>query len=237
MFYLDKKRKHRYNKHMEINFEVLNYLNMINEKFGILYSHYGYNPLPDDFTLSEELIKERLVFNEMAKTLKTPNFIFEEKRKIRKKYKKSLKNTKKLEKIVKNKEKIDNFDKNNFLIYLSMRKKLLKNEILSFHKTEFEEGKSYAEIYNINPVFGKMFERSFEEDLNLENFLEHLGENYKTTYKELQEKVKKKKKEKLTESITTINRIVENSNIRKRQKVENVRPKSKVSTSKKEREV
>ena len=237
MFYLDKKRKHRYNKHMEINFEVLNYLNMINEKFGILYSHYGYNPLPDGFTLSEELIKERLVFNEMAKTLKTPNFIFEEKRKIRKKYKKSLNNTKKLEKIVKNKEKIDNFDKNNFLIYLSMRKKLLKNEIFSFHKTEFEEGKSYAEIYNINPVFGKLLERSFEEDLNLENFLEHLGENYKTTYKELQEKVKKKKKEKLTESITTINRIVENSNIRKRQKVENVRPKSKVSTSKKEREV
>ena len=219
---------------MEINFEVLNYLNMINEKFGILYSHYGYNPLPDGFTLSEELIKERLVFNEMAKTLKTPNFIFEEKRKIRKKYKKSLKNTKKLEKIVKNKEKIDNFDKNNFLIYLSMRKKLLKNEIFSFHKTEFEEDKSYAEIYNINPVFGKLLERSFEEDLNLENFLEHLGENYKTTYKELQEKVKKKKKEKLTESITTINRIVEKS---KNKVSNNIKTKTVAGKTNKEREV
>ena len=219
---------------MEINFEVLNYLNMINEKFGILYSHFGYNPLPDDFAFSQKLIKERLVFNEMAKTLKTPNFIFEEKRKIRKKYKKSLKNTKKLEKIVKNKEKIDNFDKNNFLIYLSMRKKLLKNEIFSFHKTEFEEGKSYAEIYNINPVFGKLLERSFEEDLNLENFLEYLGENYKTTYKELQEKVKKKKKEKLTESITTINRIVEKS---KNKVSNNIKTKTVAGKTNKEREV
>lgn len=222
---------------MEINFDVLNYLNMINEKFGNLYSNFGYNPLPDNFTLSDELVKERLQFNEMAKTEKVPQFIFEEKSKIRKKYKKSLKNTKKLEKIVKNTEKINNFDKNKFLIYLSMRKKLLKTEIFSFYKTEFEEGKSYAEIYNINPVFGKMFEKSFEEDLNTENFLEHLGENYKITYKELQEKVKKKKKEKLTESITTINRIVENSNMRKIQKVGKVRPKTKVSTSKKEREI
>ena len=221
---------------MEINFEVLNYLNMINEKFGILYSHFGYNPLPDDFTLSQKLIKERLAFNKMAKTLKTPDFIFDEKRKIRKKFKKSLKNTKKLEKIVKNTEKIDNFDKNDFLIYLSMRKKLLKNEIFSFHKTEFEEGKSYAEIYNINPVFGKLLEKSFEEDIDIENFLEHLGENYKTAYKELQEKVKKKKKEKLTENIATINRIVEKS--KKVAKVSNnIKTKTVAGKTNKEREV
>ena len=219
---------------MEINFEVLNYLNMINEKFGILYSHFGYNPLPDDFAFSQKLIKERLAFNKMAKTLKTPDFIFDEKRKIRKKFKKSLKNTKKIEKIVKNTEKIDNFDKNDFLIYLSVRKKLLKNEIFSFHKTEFEEGKSYAEIYNINPVFGKLLEKSFEEDIDVENFLEHLGENYKIAYKELQEKVKKKKKEKLTESITTINRIVEKS---KNKVSNNIKTKTVAGKTNKEREV
>ena len=52
---------------METNFDLLNYLNLINEKFGSLYLKQKLNFLPENFVLTSDLIKERLALNEEKK--------------------------------------------------------------------------------------------------------------------------------------------------------------------------
>lgn len=83
-----------------MNIEIYNYLNLINYKLAKMYKKGLYNPFSDSFSLTEEMIKERLIFSQFK--IKLPDFIFEEKKKIKKYFKNSQKkyqkNDKKLRK-------------------------------------------------------------------------------------------------------------------------------------------
>lgn len=197
---------------MEINFEVLNYLNLINEKFGKAYKKFKVNPLPNDFVLSEDLIKERLALNELSKNINLPKFIFENKKEIKNNYKKSLKNTIKIEKFLKNSDIFDDFYKNKILLFLNLRKILLRESLKDFKNTNFNEENSFKEIYSIDPVLSEFMSNTFVEDVDAEALLKEIKEKYPTRYKNLLEEINNKKLEK--ENLK-LSKIVEKSNSEK----------------------
>ena len=74
------------------NFDVYNFLNIINRRIGKLYRLTGYNPLPDNFEIDEHKIEDVLILGQMKDETIMPYFINENKKEIKKHFKHSLKN-------------------------------------------------------------------------------------------------------------------------------------------------
>ena len=71
--------------------EIYNYLNLVDKRLGNLYKKTGFNPLPADFKFDKETIKERLYLNQMASVLSFPEFLYEEKKQLKKRFNQTLK--------------------------------------------------------------------------------------------------------------------------------------------------
>lgn len=173
-----------YNCFMNTNVEILNYLNLVNERLGKLYKLSGFNPLPDDFVFNKKVIKERLFLNQMQSEISFPDFVFGEKKYLKKHFKYSIKNIRNL---LKNKElsKVMSTEfQTRFSVYLTMRESVTALLLKDFNKFYFNECDAYAEIFNINPVMFNLLTELFEKDCNLELLIEELETKYKTSYEE-----------------------------------------------------
>ena len=190
---------------LNTNWEVYNYLNITNRKLGKQYKYLGRDFMPDEFDVNEETIKERLFLNELADNSVMPDFVYEEKRKIKKHFKNSIKNCK-------------NLLKNNILssfspkflqkinIYMDMRTFLTKQILKDFRSQDFDEVEAYREIFNLNPILGEMFDELYKDKIEPQALLLNLENRYKKIYLEkVKEIEEKKKKHKNTTVLETIN--------------------------------
>lgn len=181
---------------MNTNFEVLNFLNLYNPRLGKLYKVSGYSPLPKNFSMDNDKIKECLYLNQIKKWIKYPEFIYDEKNHVKKYFKNSIKNIKKIEKNI-NKFNFSPDFSEKFKIYLDMRLEITTMILQEFKDQKFDESLAYQEIYDLNPIFGNFLESVFLDECNLNEILPDLEEKYEISYVEkiqLLEKGKEKKK-------------------------------------------
>lgn len=75
-----------------INYDVLNALNLYNEDLGQSYLQNGFNPFPSDFILDENFISDILDNQKNKKELPCPNFLEQANNKISKAFDLSLNN-------------------------------------------------------------------------------------------------------------------------------------------------
>lgn len=210
-----------------MNIEIYNYLNLINYKLAKLYKNGLYNPFSNDFVLTEEKIKERLIFGQIENKL--PNFIFEEKKKIKKYFKNSQKNTKKL---IKNLKKL-NFSElfeQKFESYLKIRLKLTKIIIHEFGKSNFNESEALEEIFSLDPIYADLLSNIFDQDCDIEKLVENLENEYNLTYSQKLKIIEKKNNQKTRKSAKALNKPIKKT---KEKTTSTVKTQSKTNTAKK----
>lgn len=172
-----------------MNIEIYNYLNLINYRLAKMYKKGLYNPFSDNFYLTEEMIKERLIFSQFK--IKLPDFIFEEKKKIKKYFKNSQKNTKKMIKNLEKSEFSDIFNK-KLKIYLILRSKLNRTLIRDFRNQDFDENDAILQIYQLDPVMTELLLDLFTENCDIEKLLSNLETSYTISYSEKIKLIEKK---------------------------------------------
>ena len=176
-----------------MNIEIYNYLNLTNYKLAKLYKNGLYNPFPDGFELTTEKIKERLFFSQIQPTL--PEFIFEEKKQIKKYFKNSQKNIKNLIKNSKKSEFSAIFNE-KFEIYLFFRQKLTRVLLRDFRKQDFNEGDAVLQILNLDPIMADLLQNLFKNDCDIESLIDNLEERYNLSYAEKMKLIEKKNNQK-----------------------------------------
>ena len=204
---------------MKINYEILNYLNMISESLGTLYLKGKYNPFPDDFSMSMDMIKERLTLNE--KKVAFPEFLYDDKEEIAKHIKIFMKNIKNAENYLKNNKKMQKNMINLLFLYFNCYFTLAENILKNLKKTDFEEEKAFNELLNINPILSELLEKFYDLDIDVGTILDKVEEDYYRLFNELEEKKKEKRKQ-IDNSLLiqkTTEKIIEKSKKAEKRKV------------------
>lgn len=178
---------------MKINYEILNYLNLISESLGDLYLKGKYNPFPDDFVMSEEMIKERLTLSEKQTTF--PEFLYDDKEEITKHIKIFIKNIKNAENYLKNNKKMQKNMKNRLFLYFNCYFTLAENILKNMKKSDFEEEKAFNDLLNIDPILSELLENFYELDIDISAILDKIEDDYYKLFEELEEKKKAKRKQ------------------------------------------
>ena len=188
---------------MNSNFGIYNYLNLINRRVAKAFRSTGRNPLPADFKITTESIKERLYLNQMQANISYPAFLFEDNRAVKKRFKASVKQIKQLQAMLKD----ENFTKTmskefltEFSTYLKLRLFVTNSILKEFKRYFFNECDAYEEICAINTIFFELLDGTFEPDFDVRLYLDELEQKYKIFYQErvnrLEEKVSEETKKK-----------------------------------------
>lgn len=196
---------------MKTNFEILNYLNLINPELGKMFKKSSKKFLPESFEITNEKIKEQLIFNQFE-IEKMPKFLYADKKQNIKYFKNSQKNLKKLIKNAKNFDFSANF-KQIFEIYLNLRLKLTNLFLKNFYNQNFLETDAFESLYKINPVMFKCLPDLFEKEIDDCDF-SNLEKEYNLTYSELIKLKERKNNKKLSkiaqqESVKQVEKIQE----------------------------
>ncbi len=234
MFYNKPMKK----KNLNTNWEIYNFLNITNRKLSKQYKYFGRDFLPDDFDVNEKTIKERILLGEMSNTNIVPSFVYEDKKKVKKHFKNSLKNCKKMLQ-----NRFFSFFTPDFLqkmeIYMDMRMFLTRRILQDFRSQSFDEVAAYQEIFNLNPVLGEMLDGLYANDVDIQTLLLDFEHKYKANFlakvKEIEQRKKKQKEQnekfavqeaQKTNTQTKINKkdakIVEKT-VKKEQKLQNTK--------------
>lgn len=211
---------------MNANIEILNYLNLINKRLGKQYQVTGYNPLPKDFILDKDKIKERLFLGQMNDPVLFQRFVYKDKKEIKKILKISQKNTKNLLKDIFKKSLSTEFDK-KLSLYLTFRYEIINMILKEFKNYDFNEFIAFEEIYAIDPIFGEIFESIFEKEFNFYS-LDNVEDKYKLSYLEkikILEKKNKKERQLSTPKTITKKPFTKEKSIKN---IEKIKKKSKI---------
>lgn len=181
------------------NIEIYNFLNLTNHRFGKLYKYSGYCPLPNDFVITKQKIKEKLLLSQMKDDEIFPSFSCEDKGKIKKNFKNCLKNCRKIKKNNNFAEFSKDFAE-KIEIYFDMEVELLEMLLKEFKSHTFDEVEAFRDFFNVDPIMSKFFEPLFECNADLKIILFDLEKKYNFSYSEklkiLEEKSTKKKNKK-----------------------------------------
>ena len=190
---------------MTTNLEVFNFLNLINERLGKAYRLSGKNPLPKNFSMDKNLLKERFYLNQMAEKINFPDFIYQEKEKVKNYFKNSIKNIKKIKKIIKNYDFSDEFLE-KLQTYFEIRLEITKMLITEFKNQRFDEKDAYQEIYTLNPILSNLMPELFDDHLDAKTLLADLEKEYQLSYLEklqlIEKKQQKKEQQKQLQTVT-----------------------------------
>lgn len=218
-------------KKLNTNTEIYNYLNIANRKLGELYKKTGFSPLPGNFDVNEERFKELILLQQMQSKTAFPDFIFYDKKIIKKFFKNSNKNCKKLDKIIFVDKNLSPEFVYNFDVYLDMRVALTDIILKEFSDVDFDETRAYQEIYNLNPVFGELLDKLYHDDVDLAETLTNIEQEYQVSYLEHVQALEKKSNNKRKKESATQNQksaktledfdIKQEKNLQKTQKIEN----------------
>lgn len=188
---------------MNTNFEIYNYLNLVNRRVAKAYRNTGKNPLPDDFVFDKNAIKERLYLNQMQSNISFPAFLYENNRNVKKRFKASVKQIKQLQAMLKDKNFTKNFSAKfltKFRTYLDIRLFVTNSILKEFKRYFFDECDAYEEICAIDTIFFDLLDGTFEPDFDVRKYLDNLEEKYNIYLEErinrLNPKVSQETKEK-----------------------------------------
>jgi hypothetical protein len=233
-----------YNKFMNTNFEIYNYLNLINRRVGKIYRTSGKNPLPSDFVVDKQAIKDRLIDNQFESTLSFPVFLYEDKKSVKKRFSSSIKQLKQLKTILHHKSFNQNLSKKfatRFECYLNIRIFVTKSILKDFKKYYFNECDAYEEICAIDTIFFDLLDGMFEPDIDVRNYLDNLEEKYNIYYqarvKRLEEKVSKETSEKRAKQNAEINLNVKNLKEDSKKMKSEIKNEKKTEKLNKDREI
>lgn len=179
---------------MKTDLEIYNYLNIVNRRVGKVYKLTGICPLPKNFVADEEKLKKILFLKQMENNSIFPEFIFNDKKSIKKYFKISLNYCKKLKKNLKIKSFMSQSFYEEFVNYLSIRIILTRLIIKDFRGQEIDETKAYQEIYNLNPIFGELLNEIYQPNFDIEATVSALEENYMRSYTQKLEAINKKER-------------------------------------------
>lgn len=196
---------------MNRNFEIYNYLNLINRRVAKAYKQTGKNPLPSSFVVNKEAIKERLYLNQMQSDISFPAFLFEDNKDVKKRFKSSVKQLKELQSMLKDEKFTSKMSKKfveKFDTYLKIRIFVTQSILKEFKRYYFNECDAYEEICAIDTIFFDLLDGTFEPEVDVRKYLDDLENKYKIYHQErinrLPEKVseqtkKKREKQKLSQ--------------------------------------
>ena len=215
---------------MNTNYEIYNFLNMINPRLGKVYKLTGFSPLPRNFVMTKELLKERLYLNQMSAKIVFPDFIYENKSEIKKYFKNSVKNMKKIKKNISNFDFSPEFSE-KLNVYFNIRIDITKSILSEFKNQRFDEKDAFQEIYKINPILSKMLDGLFDEHTDLKSLLNNLEDKYEISYLEKLQLIEKKQKVEREKKSQIVNeQIKENQkNLSINKKKTSTKTKEKVS--------
>lgn len=199
--------------------EIYNYLNLTNSRLGRLYHITGYNPLPDDFVFDQETIKERLYLNQMPSEISFPDFLYEDKGSLKKRFALSLKRIKQILKEKKYKTKMTPEFAHKFETYLVLRREVTSLVLKDFAKDTFDECDAYTEICSINTIFFDLLDEIFDDDFNFYEISFDLEYRYNIYYAERLKLLEKKNNQENTKKISENNLKIHHE-IQKNQKKE-----------------
>ena len=204
---------------MNENLEIYNYLNLTNRRLGKLYKTTGYNPLPKNFSFTKDVIKDRLYLNQMPSEISFPDFLYEEKRSLKKRFKLSLKRINQILKERKYENKMTPAFAQMFESYMLMRKEVTSMILKDFSKFDFDECDAYTEICSINTIFFDLLEEIFDDEFNFYEVSFDLEYRYGVYYEERLKRINKKNKQEITKKLNENNLLIQ-KNIQKLQKNE-----------------
>lgn len=191
---------------MNTNFGIYNYLNLINRRVAKAFKSTGRNPLPVDFKVTQEALKERLYLNQMQSNLSYPEFLFENNRNVKKRFKASVKQIKQLQAMLKTPAFSGTMSAGfakKFSTYLKLRLFVTTAILKEFKRYFFNECDAYEEICAIDTIFFELLDGTFEPDFDVRLYVDGLEEKYNIFYQErvsrLEEKVSEKTKKKRAE--------------------------------------
>ena len=189
---------------MNENFDVYNYLNLINEHLGELHKTVKYNPFPEDFVLTKELVKERLNFSKIEPEI--PAFVYQEKKLLKKNFKNWAKNSKKILKNVDFFKKYSENFANLLKLNLILRKDLTNILLTEFRSYRFDEVEAYKQLFAVNPILAPSLDALFFKDFDPDS-LQNLERDYLISYLDkikVEEKKEKKQKEKTEKTLPKV---------------------------------
>lgn len=204
---------------MNENLEIYNYLNLTNRRLGKLYKTTGYNPLPKNFSFTKDVIKDRLYLNQMPSEISFPDFLYEEKRSLKKRFKLSLKRINQILKERKYENKMTPAFAQMFESYMLMRKEVTSMILKDFSKFDFDECDAYTEICSINTIFFDLLEEIFDDEFNFYEVSFDLEYRYGVYYAERLKRINKKNKQEIAKKLNENNLLIQ-KNIQKIQKNE-----------------
>lgn len=184
---------------LNTNLEIYNYLNLVDRRLAKLYKHSGFSPLPANFCVDEKVIERALILGEMKRE-NFEDFEVPEKKTFKKMLKISLKNCKKLQKIdvFADESNLSNHKvtgaAENFETYLVIRKEVTHQILKDMRNHDFDETAAYAELFNLNPIFGEILDKIFQCDFD-ETALENLPQKYNLLYDKNLKSIAQRKKQ------------------------------------------
>lgn len=180
--------------------EIYNYLNLVDRRLGLLYKLTGYNPLPPNFSFDSETIMERLYLNQMPSSMSFPDFLYEDKKDLKKRFAMTLKRIKQILKEEKYKACMSKEFAGKFENYLIMRREVTSLILKDFGKTTFDECNAYIEICSINTIFFDLLEQIFDDEFNFSVILPTLEELYNIYYSERLKRLEEKRNNQISKN-------------------------------------
>lgn len=171
----------------EIDYNVLNALNLIHPALGEAYTQKGYNPFEEGFVLESDYIEKILEENRDKTPILTEDFLETSSKEVKKYFQRSLQNTIELRNDFETQLKNDEFSNyeneniekqvKNVILFLQNREQLLKTAIEQLKDPNANSLKLYQDITSINKKLSQLLKESYLEDFKKEvvhkNFIEY----------------------------------------------------------------
>ena len=180
--------------------EIYNYLNLVDRRLGLLYKLTGYNPLPSSFSFNSEAIVERLYLNQMPSSMSFPEFLYEEKKDLKKRFNMTIKRINQILKEQKYKACMSKDFTDKFEVYLLMRREVTSLILKDFNKSNFDECAAYIEICSINTIFFDLLEQIFDDEFNFSDILPTLEDLYNIYYSERLKRLEDKRNKQIAKN-------------------------------------
>lgn len=191
------------------NVDVFNALNLVCEDLGIQYEKEGYNPLGEDFTLTEDFANEILENKRNGKEISCEGFLEKGNVEVGKHFQSALKNNQEIlssveEKMSNTNDPVVLKELKKTIFFLKNRNELLKIFISKLKDKDANSLRMYIELFGLDNELSELLKDSYEEQVNATNIANEIFEKCKNraVKKSFNIKVNKiKQEEKLNEEI------------------------------------
>lgn len=160
----------------ELDFDVLNALNLHHPYLGEAYSNFGWNPLGENFSLDIPFIERYLEAAKVKEQDKAPDFLKQDPKKVFEAFKTASKNNKEMISTLKERLEKGEFANikganitsqvKDILFFLESRQKMLEISIGQLSLKNIDALKAYRNISSINRKLSQLLEEAYLKEFN-----------------------------------------------------------------------